>query len=375
MIIPHSFSTKSDLLLNRLTGFVFYLLLYVLLSGCKKDLPQHCSNGIKDDDEIGIDCGGSCKACTQTDIYIAGSGLNNLTGAAKYWKNGVRIDIESSNLFGNANCVVAVQRQQLPNLIDCVAHKTIKMKNKTSLIILSALMLFWGCKKKNDEPGLPKIKTSIKQTFFAGAGFDTLTYSYNEYGNVSMILMDNGEKQIYTYTGTSVTCVHYSGNGSILITFNYLLNSAGLADSLIVTDNFGSGRQKFVYDANGFLIKQRYYGFNGNPNIYTGYDTTINNSKNVTSYWRYDATNNLIYNSYFQYFTDNTNTIGNDATGMSFLGKSSQNGLSFTYSFQSGGGHDVDIYTYSYDTKDRVNYKYSFSVTGDTLEATKFIYY
>jgi hypothetical protein len=38
----------------------------LVLTGCARDYPCHCYNGILDGDETGIDCGGSCKPCETT---------------------------------------------------------------------------------------------------------------------------------------------------------------------------------------------------------------------------------------------------------------------------------------------------------------------
>src|SRR5437868_6185831 len=35
----------------------------VLFSGCKKETKETCSDGIKNQNETGVDCGGSCMVC------------------------------------------------------------------------------------------------------------------------------------------------------------------------------------------------------------------------------------------------------------------------------------------------------------------------
>jgi hypothetical protein len=47
---------------------LFCLFSITLISGCKKDdnNSSTCSNGVKDGDETGVDCGGSCTACIVT---------------------------------------------------------------------------------------------------------------------------------------------------------------------------------------------------------------------------------------------------------------------------------------------------------------------
>jgi len=59
------------------SAFLFSAVFIALISitsfsGCdKKDaLPQTCSNGIKDADETGVDCGGSCAACAACSTYL-----------------------------------------------------------------------------------------------------------------------------------------------------------------------------------------------------------------------------------------------------------------------------------------------------------------
>jgi hypothetical protein len=57
-----------------LAGAVVIALLSVtVMSGCKKDsnnTPSTCSNGVKDGDETGVDCGGSCNACTAASARV-----------------------------------------------------------------------------------------------------------------------------------------------------------------------------------------------------------------------------------------------------------------------------------------------------------------
>src|SRR5687767_4842682 len=45
---------------------IAFLSLMLILSACKKDdnnQPSHCTNNVQDQDETGVDCGGSCSAC------------------------------------------------------------------------------------------------------------------------------------------------------------------------------------------------------------------------------------------------------------------------------------------------------------------------
>jgi PKD repeat protein len=52
---------KTILFTTLIIGFIAI----AAVSGCKKEnnTPQTCSNGVKDGDETGVDCGGSCTAC------------------------------------------------------------------------------------------------------------------------------------------------------------------------------------------------------------------------------------------------------------------------------------------------------------------------
>lgn len=46
----------------------------ISVTGCKPEktaTPSHCSNGIKDNDETGVDCGGSCNACGSGNLPVA----------------------------------------------------------------------------------------------------------------------------------------------------------------------------------------------------------------------------------------------------------------------------------------------------------------
>lgn len=63
------------------------IVIVLIIAGCKKkeNLPDHCYNGVKDGDESGIDCGGSCEdSCfvfSGRHVYVCGY----KDGVAKYW--------------------------------------------------------------------------------------------------------------------------------------------------------------------------------------------------------------------------------------------------------------------------------------------------
>ena len=63
----------------KFKNLFFILAVSAVIFSCKKDddgnTPSTCSNGIRDNDETGIDCGGSCTACaiSSTTYYFDGT--------------------------------------------------------------------------------------------------------------------------------------------------------------------------------------------------------------------------------------------------------------------------------------------------------------
>ncbi len=93
---------------------VIAILTLVCISSCRKPddkniIPAHCTNGVMDGDETGIDCGGSCNACTQTDVYIAGQQYTTSPHmVARYWKNGVAVDLTDGTNDANVYSITVV---------------------------------------------------------------------------------------------------------------------------------------------------------------------------------------------------------------------------------------------------------------------------
>ena len=56
------------------------ILLILTISGCKKETPETCSDGIKNQDEIEIDCGGTCSVCNIQYTETSTHGTNILFG-------------------------------------------------------------------------------------------------------------------------------------------------------------------------------------------------------------------------------------------------------------------------------------------------------
>lgn len=57
---------------NLIFLFAFTLALGVVSTSCKKDNAKTCSDGIQNQDETGVDCGGVCGDCTYADEQLAG---------------------------------------------------------------------------------------------------------------------------------------------------------------------------------------------------------------------------------------------------------------------------------------------------------------
>lgn len=86
------------------TVAIIALFICIAISGCKKeDATVSCSNGVKDGNEVGIDCGGDCSACSVSHYRVKRETFSTNAGQHYtidyfYLPDG-RID--SSSYFGN----------------------------------------------------------------------------------------------------------------------------------------------------------------------------------------------------------------------------------------------------------------------------------
>jgi hypothetical protein len=129
---------------KKIFSTLFYLLLlFATTNSCKKDkedATSHCSNGIKDSDETGVDCGGSCPACAPAAVINCGDTL--LTN--KWWNP---VSCSTVSFYFNSNGVY--DNGFATGTWQCIGNDSIKVDQigLTSYIYISRITkdtLVWG---------------------------------------------------------------------------------------------------------------------------------------------------------------------------------------------------------------------------------------
>ena len=70
---------------SKVNTFLAIFLYAVIISGCKKD---HCSDGVKNKGETGIDCGSSdCPPCSNTNIIVHNTNNNQSGNIIQYYRD------------------------------------------------------------------------------------------------------------------------------------------------------------------------------------------------------------------------------------------------------------------------------------------------
>jgi len=214
----------------------------------------------------------------------------------------------------------------------------------------------FSCKKDNHNtppppPAIPKIKTEW-------ANNDVRTYSYDDKGRVTKIVYSLYGWDEYAYTDTGVVINHYDTTNTWTYKMLYKLDSKGLA-ILSTSTTSTSDTSTYAYTTDGYcLTKTVTRTLTAQPLRSWAYHYfyTNNNLDSIIETYTQGASSNSIGTYYDSYFTDKTNTIGNDNFGQSFLGKSSKNPFNAARDIghTNDGTYPQTNYVYEYDSLSRI---------------------
>ncbi|MDO8499295.1 MAG: FG-GAP-like repeat-containing protein [bacterium] len=113
--------TAKKILINAVIGLAIILTSYAIVSFVMNKLieattgvPGHCSDTVQNEDETGLDCGGSCSACSVPNNYAASGGfyISSLPGTGPLCLRNVHPmlifskDVDITTLNGNANLIL-----------------------------------------------------------------------------------------------------------------------------------------------------------------------------------------------------------------------------------------------------------------------------
>lgn len=230
----------------------------------------------------------------------------------------------------------------------------------TILFIACLLTFTYSCKKTNNNaqagPYVPNISYPKIDYEIDSVNGDTIYFFYNSQGN----LIKEKYTNIYVdlvYTTNKVNVNVYE-NYSLTYTYEYFLNSSGLATTAIETSlNKSETNNNNLHFINNNVLKNTtdttYYYYNSYGYLISAkygtelYNYTYLNGNLTTEISPYDTTT-------YQYFDGKLNTVGNNNIGVNFLGKQNKNLLKTTIYYNSGQPYQTVNYNYEYDINGRV---------------------
>jgi len=226
------------------------------------------------------------------------------------------------------------------------------------LFILGTFILFTTCKKKETVPVSAGIKVHRIQTEVSYNSNNQVTeiayFDYDQSNNLTEINSDDGSSVKYSYEASKVIAKVYNSNNILTEKITYNLNSQGLASSVIDSSSSGISTQTYNYNGSGYVTSSclTENTFKDSVQLVISGGNIINLTDTVYFGTMVVSTGKIIY----EYFTDKTNTIGEQNYGMSFVGKMNQN-LVKTEIQTFGVTPTVINYAYETDSQGRVTKK------------------
>jgi hypothetical protein len=204
---------------------------------------------------------------------------------------------------------------------------------KKILLIISILVLFYSCKKgdENPIPVIPPPEDARIKTMSSG-GSVLQNFEYDTQKRQTKLTLGNGQNRMTISYGTgTVTENEYGSGGTISLISNLLLNADGLVETIT----------RPQYPA--ILIKYEY-----NTDKTPSKKTIYNNSlvTNITLYFYQDG--NMVKDSsvnypslgyttnQYEYYTDVISTLDNVNYGLSYYGKANKNYIKKVTTYTGG---------------------------------------
>jgi hypothetical protein len=268
------------------------------------------------------------------------------------------------------------------------------MKIILSSFSLIFLILFSCTKENTNNPAfndsIPKILSVTE--YFNGNIERVTNFSYDSSSRLIKVTfheMNTNQKYYDTlrYSGSTVTMTTYDLNHKMLESEIYTLNSDNLA--VVMIDTLGEEKKSAKRHLSNFIIQEfesNIYGYDGSgyqtlevsTNEYGGthrYENSYSDGNVISSTFQFMAKDTVIQNgaSAYKYYTDKSNTIGNQNRGISFMGKQNTNLLA-SISDLKWQSYDTlkttTAYRYEFDSKKRVIKQYVTPQTGESDDVT-----
>jgi len=224
-------------------------------------------------------------------------------------------------------------------------------------LLLFVLISLVACKKDHTPPAPPAPPVVKVKTIAAGTVLNT--YFYDNKGRVARIEFDGYGKTEYIYADTGIVVSFYDTTGAFKGKEVYKLGANGLAVSSY-NSNTTTDQYVYTYTSSGQLSTSSTIRTLAGPLIrrwdYSYYYTNNNLDSTLVSYTNGSSVTKSVYAYYDEYYTDKTNTTGNDNLGQAFRGASSKNPVKAArdIGMDSQGNMPQTNYSYEYDVQGNI---------------------
>ncbi len=239
------------------------------------------------------------------------------------------------------------------------------MKNVILSAIIIASVILTACNKGGGSVADARVK---KVTSMRGY----TEYTYTPDNKIKTMRSSDGTNTTYTFKDKSITQVRADSLRGLFITANIFLNSAGLVDSSVASDQSGTYVEQYTHDANGNITQSK--------DVVSGHlyntSTSVFKDGNEMSKVITDSASKPRVSLYFDYYTDKPNSVGYENMGMKFLGNDSKGLLKkFVQVLPTGDTMRSMNFVYHYDDKGRVSQRVVYDSHGTLADSSSYTYY
>jgi hypothetical protein len=199
----------------------------------------------------------------------------------------------------------------------------------------------------------------------------TYTYNYNSDGSIANITMSNGGKTVYTYIGDSILEQTYNGANIFTSGMVYHIVGNKVVDTAWGLLQAAATTTSYQYTSAYFLMTQNSYNYKSLKTI-DQYNMVGNNLSWVQH--NTIAGNSITYD-YYVYLSAYSNSLGNQSTGMDFLGVQNANLPSTDIKIANSDTTDIITYRYRFDTSSRPDTTASYHRSGSMIDSFIYTYY
>jgi hypothetical protein len=242
---------------------------------------------------------------------------------------------------------------------------------KIILSVTVLAMVFVGCKKEETKPTTSSSVNSNTRII------SEIDYNFDQSGKVTDSTVNtasydaNGRiiSQISKYNNNSIYSSSINYSSSSMLTVN---------ESYKGVDTSFTNKRFYFLDTKGLVYKYCTEGKKDTTNFYYSPDGFLkyDNKDEVVEV----VNGNVVKegNTTYEYYLDKTNTTGNAYRGINFLGNESKNLVKkekYTYDNMGGSSFTEEyLYTYEFDSKNRVSKSIKTTVDNGSKTVTKYTY-